>query len=195
MNVIARLEYELAFYDSAVHRFNHYTTRTPLALTITPRGHPCKKVVSKVGDCSREWPKGSLFNSYYTEVLGRALLLSLVCSTLPLIRTLYCWVLSKEASSTIFKVFGMTQLGIEPMSPGPLANTLPTRPGKNYIFFQSLEEGPNAFAAEERTTTTALLKSCSWKKANSRVHPATRPKRTRVVGEFPKHCDKGNHSV
>ena len=30
MNVIARLEYELAYYDSAVHRFNHYTTRTPL---------------------------------------------------------------------------------------------------------------------------------------------------------------------
>ena len=29
MNVIAWLEYELAFYDSAVHRFNHYTTRTP----------------------------------------------------------------------------------------------------------------------------------------------------------------------
>ena len=29
MNVIARLEYELAYYDSAVHRFNYYTTRTP----------------------------------------------------------------------------------------------------------------------------------------------------------------------
>ena len=29
MNVIARLDYELAYYDSAVHRFNHYTTRTP----------------------------------------------------------------------------------------------------------------------------------------------------------------------
>ena len=29
MNVIAQLEYELAYYDSAVHRFNHYTTRTP----------------------------------------------------------------------------------------------------------------------------------------------------------------------
>ena len=29
VNVIARLEYELANYDSAVHRFNHYTTRTP----------------------------------------------------------------------------------------------------------------------------------------------------------------------
>ena len=32
MNVIARLEYELAYYDSAVHRFNHYTTRTPLGV-------------------------------------------------------------------------------------------------------------------------------------------------------------------
>ena len=29
VNVIARLEHELAYYDSAVHRFNHYTTRTP----------------------------------------------------------------------------------------------------------------------------------------------------------------------
>ena len=28
-NVIARLEYELAYYDSAVNRFKHYTTRTP----------------------------------------------------------------------------------------------------------------------------------------------------------------------
>ena len=26
MNIIARLEYELAYYDSSVHRFNHYTT-------------------------------------------------------------------------------------------------------------------------------------------------------------------------
>ena len=29
VNVIARLEYELAYYDSAVHRFDHYTTRIP----------------------------------------------------------------------------------------------------------------------------------------------------------------------
>ena len=29
VNVITRLEYELAYYDSAVHRFNHYTTKTP----------------------------------------------------------------------------------------------------------------------------------------------------------------------
>ena len=32
--------------------------------------------------------------------------------------------LSKAESSTIFWVFGMTRLGIEPRSPGPLANTL-----------------------------------------------------------------------
>ena len=60
----------------------------------------------KVDDHSRGWPKGPLFDSYYTKVLGRALLLSLNCSTLPLIRTLKCWVLSKKASSTIFQVFG-----------------------------------------------------------------------------------------
>ena len=29
VNVIAQLGYELAYYDSAVHRFNHYTMRTP----------------------------------------------------------------------------------------------------------------------------------------------------------------------
>ena len=29
VNVIARLEYELIYYDSAVYRFNHYTTRPP----------------------------------------------------------------------------------------------------------------------------------------------------------------------
>ena len=58
---------------------------------------------------------------------GRALLLSLNCSTLPLWRVLYCWLLSKEVSSIIFKVFGMTQPGIERRSPGPLVNTLPTK--------------------------------------------------------------------
>ena len=29
VNVITRLEFELVYYDFAVHRFNHYTTRTP----------------------------------------------------------------------------------------------------------------------------------------------------------------------
>ena len=60
--------------------------------------------VSRVGDCSRGRSEGSLFNSYYyNKVWGRALLLSLDCSTLPSIRTLYCWVLSNEVSSTILK--------------------------------------------------------------------------------------------
>ena len=84
---------------------------------------------SKVGDCSQGRPEGSLFNSYYTKVYGRALLLSLDCSTLTLIRTLYCWVLSKQVVlSTIFKVFSMMWPGIEPKSPRPLANTLHIRP-------------------------------------------------------------------
>ena len=53
---------------------------------------------------------------------------SLDFSTLPLIRTLSCWVLRNAASSTIFWVFGMTRPGIEPRSPVPLANTLLIRP-------------------------------------------------------------------
>ena len=35
VNVIARLEYELAYNDSAVHRFNHYTARTSQTLIET----------------------------------------------------------------------------------------------------------------------------------------------------------------
>ena len=50
--------------------------------------------------------------------------LSLDCSILPSIRTLYGWMLSKDVSSTIFKVFGMTWPGIEPGSSESLANTI-----------------------------------------------------------------------
>ena len=56
------------------------------------------------------------------------------CYSFPWIAPLYPWyvayfaVLSKEVSSTIFNVFGMTRPGIERKSPKPLANTLPTRP-------------------------------------------------------------------
>ena len=53
--------------------------------------------IKKVGGFS------SCFNSYDTEVWRRALLHSLDYSTLPLILTLYCWLLSKAASSTIFE--------------------------------------------------------------------------------------------
>ena len=52
---------------------------------------------------------------------------SLDCSSLHSVRTWYCWALSKQVSSTNFKVFGMTRPGIEPRSPVPLANTLPTK--------------------------------------------------------------------
>ena len=44
--------------------------------------------VSKVGDRSRGLSESSLFNSHYTEVWGRALLLFLDCFTLSLKRTL-----------------------------------------------------------------------------------------------------------
>ena len=33
------------------------------------------KSKQKVGDSNRGWPEGSLFDSYYTKLLGRALLL------------------------------------------------------------------------------------------------------------------------
>ena len=42
-----------------------------------------------VDDRSQGGPEGSLFNSYYTEVSGKALLLPSDFSPLPLIRTLY----------------------------------------------------------------------------------------------------------
>ena len=34
VNVIARLEFELAYNDFAVHCFNHYTTRPPLLIKL-----------------------------------------------------------------------------------------------------------------------------------------------------------------
>ena len=43
---------------------------------------------SKVGDLSRGWPERSRFDNYYTKVLGRALLLSLDCFSLPWFPTL-----------------------------------------------------------------------------------------------------------
>ena len=33
MNVIARLEFELGYYDSAVHCFDHYTTSIPTSFS------------------------------------------------------------------------------------------------------------------------------------------------------------------
>ena len=42
----------------------------------------------------------------------------------PWIAPLYLWSLPYNASSTIFSVFSLTRPGIEPWSPGPMANTL-----------------------------------------------------------------------
>ena len=41
VNIIARLEYELAYYDSAVYRFNHYTMR------IHTPPHPTPSIIEK----------------------------------------------------------------------------------------------------------------------------------------------------
>ena len=62
------------------------------------------------------------------------LLLSQDCSTLPLIHTLYCWVLSKEVSSTIFEVFGIMRHGIEPRSPGPWQTLYPLGQCASYFY-------------------------------------------------------------
>ena len=43
MNVIAWLEFELAFFDSAVQCFNHYTTRTPSVYFCRPYSDSEKK--------------------------------------------------------------------------------------------------------------------------------------------------------
>ena len=71
---------------------------------------------------SRIWTRGTVSISYDDNHYATG------TSILHLIRTLYCWVLSKVVSSTTFKVFGMTQPGIEPRSPGPLADTQSSRP-------------------------------------------------------------------
>ena len=44
--------------------------------------------IYKLADCSWGQTKGSLFNNFYIKVWGRAQLLSMNCSTLPLIHTL-----------------------------------------------------------------------------------------------------------
>ena len=59
MNIIARLEYELAYYDSAVHRFNHYTTRTPP--NRVGRGLSLNR--SQCGGCSTKYDTPSLNSS------------------------------------------------------------------------------------------------------------------------------------
>ncbi len=118
------------------YEFNSWTRLIAFHIALIPLGMVWIQLFSL-----QLWINSTFFSLGEATSLGEgklwmALLLSLDCSTLPLIRALYCWVLSKEASSTIFKVFGMTRPGIEPRSPGPLADTLPTRPmsHKKHVF-------------------------------------------------------------
>ena len=56
MNVIARLEYELAYYDSADHRFNHYTTKSVASEDIYSSVHSPKSLGWKnIGKKARLW--------------------------------------------------------------------------------------------------------------------------------------------
>ena len=68
MNVIARLEYELAYYDSAVHRFNHYTTRMPpVAIEKEAFGSPSTKVTNNLHQPQKN-SKTRIHNVYKQEI-------------------------------------------------------------------------------------------------------------------------------
>ena len=83
--------------------------------------------LSKVGDRSWERPENSFSIAATPRCWGGRY-------SFPWIAPLYpwyvpsIWVLSKEVSSTILKVFGMTRPGIEPRSPRQLSNSLPIWP-------------------------------------------------------------------
>ena len=103
-------------------------------------GSPCKLATVFEGDQMAAFSIAAT-----TWCRGWRKLLSLACSTLSPIRTLYCRVVSKEVSSTMFKVFDMTQPGIEPRSPGPLANALTPWPMTVKVKLATIVEGdPNA---------------------------------------------------
>ena len=95
---ILQFKYNCAASNHMKISFRNALTKGKIAGICVTSAKRCK---SKVDDRRRGWPEGYLYNSYYTERLRRALLLSLGCSTLLLIGTLYCWVLNKEVSSTI----------------------------------------------------------------------------------------------
>ena len=92
----------------------------------------CRSQLLDTNACASEapwsmWHKTTRRRPHEQRCSG-VLLLSLDCSTLPLIRTLDCWVLSKEALSTIFKVFGLTRPVIEPRSVHPWPGKLGFNP-------------------------------------------------------------------
>ena len=94
VNVIERLEYELAYYDSVVHRFNHYTTR------ITPGRQSLRKkreCLLSLNIISVEFPKHIFYLwSFYafSTVMTKILAQRLECS--PMARE--TWVQSQVES-------------------------------------------------------------------------------------------------
>ena len=103
---------------------SYQTRESKQNFKMNPLFNPWDKVKSKLATLVEGDPKAPFSIATKTEMYGRALLLSLDCSILPLILTLYYWMLSKATSSTIFWVFGMTWPGIEPRSPRPWVNIL-----------------------------------------------------------------------
>ena len=83
----------------------------------------------------------------------------------------YNAVLSKGASSTIFKVFGMTWPGIEPRSPGPLANTLTIMPSHSHpveltqhlwCHNWGMPTGPNIFHTCHTSLNSCAVPTIKW---------------------------------
>ena len=82
--------------------------------------------------------------------------------------------LSKVVSSSIFKVFGMTRPGIEPRSPGPLANTLTAGPMSRFIWlyrysksgavmFSSSQYKPNQFSTKSVANICSITRNLRLK--------------------------------
>ena len=74
--------------------------------------------------------------------------------------------LSKVVSTSIFKVFGMTRPGIEPRSPGPLANTLTAGPMSS-LPFKTIRELVHSCSQCNRFSDTGVYciycKNCKLK--------------------------------
>ena len=109
-----------------------FSRNYPLVLFITWIYHITlqiylKKKVSKVGNRSREWPEGLFFIKYYTGV-GEGATPFLVLHHFTLNFYLIMLRVKQGGIKYYFLVFGVTQPGIEPRSPRPLANTLLTSP-------------------------------------------------------------------
>ena len=76
--------------------------------------------ISKLANNNQKWSEGSLFNSYYNEVYGRTLLLSLYCST-------YYWSVPFNTKWWDIKYLVWLELGLNPGLPDHLRTQ-----GKNF---------------------------------------------------------------